>query len=72
MKTLEEKILEAKKLGIIFKHIPRNQGCPQEEYNIMYVFSNSTNDEFESSLDEKIRILKEKTYLTILKSHDLI
>lgn len=71
-KTLEEKILEAKELGIKFNLVPTGSGAMFQDYDTVNVFQTVTDAEFEKSLDEVIENVKNKTYLRLLKKHDCI
>lgn len=72
MRGLEEKILEATELGITFKTINTGESLRSHPYNVMVVYQTWTNVDFEKALNLKIQDIKNKTYLSLLKKHDLI
>jgi len=69
---LEEKILEAKKLGLKFKLVPKGEGLPASTDDVMYIAPTWNDKMFENELDKKIARFKESTFLSILAKHKLI
>ena len=72
MKTLEEKILEAKAVGLKFHLCRIAQGIPPAGIGILNVDQTWTNDEFEKALDFAVKRMQSPSYLTILKKHNLL
>lgn len=73
VRGIEEKILEAIELGIVFKTINTGEPAPKTSpYNMMIVYQTWANTDFEKALNLKIQDIKNKTYLSLLKKHELI
>lgn len=72
MQTLEEKILEAKQLGIKFSIVPVGQGSTHSAFGTMNVLQTYSDSEFEKELDIIIKNYKSKKYLKLLKDNGLI